>query len=429
VPDSDILRRGGDAVAWLDPPFGTGPRTPVLAPLVPDVAIVHADLCDPDGRAVFFPPYPDGHWGAKSAPRVIVTTERVVERGALREHAAFRQFPASKVVAVCAAPYGAHPYELLTANPDGGYATDSAALADYATALATVDGHRSWLAEHVLGRDEEGYRRLVGAARLAGLRERFVAGFAAGRAAPVEPGPPSIVEGVPAGRPLAELPPDDRIALVTARLIVAEVLERGATTLLVGNGLPHRASALARELLRRQGRSIELVIGTGTVEFDPRPADRPYQLGSAQWVTGALEAYRLGIGTTRSVAVLSTAQVDRAGNLNTTELVARRTTLAGSGGANDAATLADAVLVTSRYRRGRFVDTVDYVTCPGSTVDCLVSDFAVYRRSAAGALVPAAELVPGGAPAEGPQWTRSAGPVPVAPDADPDELSALAAVT
>jgi acyl CoA:acetate/3-ketoacid CoA transferase beta subunit len=210
---------------------------------------------------------------------------------------------------------------------------------------------------------------------------------------------------------------------------VAEVVHRDATTLLVGNGLPHLASAVARGLLHRQGRTVELVIGTGTVDFDPRPTDRAYQLGSAQWITGAVEAYRLGIGTTRSIAVLSTAQVDRFGNLNTTELTTGQLTLAGSGGANDAAALADTVIITSRYRRSRFVDDVDYVTCAGSTVDCLVTDFAVYRKTAAGVLEPVEALVPGGAPGEGPSWTRSAAPVPPAGEADADELAVLAEVT
>jgi glutaconate CoA-transferase subunit B len=90
-------------------------------------------------------------------------------------------------------------------------------------------------------------------------------------------------------------------------------------------------------------------------------------------------------GTGTSLALLSAAQVDRFGNLNSSFLghPPQQSLLAGSGGANDATSLANLLLVVARHRRGRFVSEVDYVMCPGNNVRCLVTDFGVLERNAA----------------------------------------------
>jgi glutaconate CoA-transferase, subunit B len=88
----------------------------------------------------------------------------------------------------------------------------------------------------------------------------------------------------------------------------------------------------------------------------------PY-LGDCLDVFGALQAGRV------DVAVLSAAQVDRHGNLNSTHIggtyAAPKLRLVGSGGAHDIASLVGRLVLVMPHDPRRFVDRVDFVTAPG----------------------------------------------------------------
>ena len=71
-------------------------------------------------------------------------------------------------------------------------------------------------------------------------------------------------------------------------------------------------------------------------------------------------------------------QIDKNGNINTSR-TADGSYLMGSGGANDAMN-AEEVLVTAAQSPDRFVDRVQYVTCPGEKVKTLVSDQGVFKK-------------------------------------------------
>lgn len=72
------------------------------------------------------------------------------------------------------------------------------------------------------------------------------------------------------------------------------------------------------------------------------------------------------------LAILGGAQIDKYGNLNSTVITGKegsyeqpRVRLAGSGGANDAASSAKRVLIAAQLREGRFVEKLDFLTSPG----------------------------------------------------------------
>src|SRR5262245_15834969 len=66
-----------DGFARVDTPFG---QVGLLAPLTPDVAILHAPMADRAGNVVLQPPMLEGVWGALAAQRgVIVTVEKIVD--------------------------------------------------------------------------------------------------------------------------------------------------------------------------------------------------------------------------------------------------------------------------------------------------------------------------------------------------------------
>lgn len=76
---------------------------------------------------------------------------------------------------------------------------------------------------------------------------------------------------------------------------------------------------------------------------------------------GLLQAGRVDLG------FIGGAEVDRHGNLNTTEVrdKGRTVRLPGSGGACDIACLAGRLVVVMKHERRRFVERVRYVTSPG----------------------------------------------------------------
>ncbi|MHB8764069.1 MAG: CoA-transferase subunit beta [Deferrisomatales bacterium] len=76
---------------------------------------------------------------------------------------------------------------------------------------------------------------------------------------------------------------------------------------------------------------------------------------------GLLQSGRVHLG------FIGGAEVDRYGNLNTTEVVdgGRVVRLPGSGGACDIASLAHRLVVVMRHERRRFVERVHHVTSPG----------------------------------------------------------------
>jgi hypothetical protein len=183
---------------------------------------------------------------------------------------------------------------------------------------------------------------------------------------------------------------------------------------------------------------VQLTAEIGLWGYEPTPADpfvlnhrnfpRSTMLDDAGLVLGALVG---GPGTT-TVACLGGAQVDRAGNVNSTRLEGRF--LVGSGGGNDAASVAVEAVVVALLTPERTPADCDYVTSPGRTVRALVTDLGVFeKRGDAGELVltavpsgetPLVERVAAARSACG--WDLEvAEPVRELPAPTPDEIGAL----
>ncbi len=137
-----------DAFALVDTPFGP---VGLLAPLVPDVALLHAPVADRQGNVALHPPLLEGVWGALAARRgAIVTVERVVDD--LRPWSHLVRIPAHRVLAVVECPMGAHPGGLYTGDlPVDGYGEDYEFWVEARAATrAGPDGYDAWIREWVL---------------------------------------------------------------------------------------------------------------------------------------------------------------------------------------------------------------------------------------------------------------------------------------
>jgi glutaconate CoA-transferase, subunit B len=137
----------------------------------------------------------------------------------------------------------------------------------------------------------------------------------------------------------------------------------------VGIGVPSLAAIAAK---RRHAPRAVLIYESGAIDADPPvpplSTGSPSVVANTAMVTSCLGVFSMLQRGRFDLGLLSAAQVDRFGNLNSTELArADRSPvrLVGSGGANDIAVLARATVILMPHDRRRFVERVDFATSPG----------------------------------------------------------------
>ena len=152
--------------------------------------------------------------------------------------------------------------------------------------------------------------------------------------------------------------------------VAAARLVKPGDILFAGTGLSMLAAALGRRLHRE-----EAVVFFETGGIDPALEELPLAVADPRVMTGAclnsglIEAFSImGHPKLKTVAFLGAAQIDPFGNLNSTvigEYHKPKVRLPGSGGACDASSLAERVIVFMQHEKRRFVKKLDYLTSPG----------------------------------------------------------------
>ncbi|WP_435177693.1 CoA-transferase [Actinacidiphila sp. bgisy145] len=398
----------------------------LLAPLRPDLTLLHGVLADEDGNIALVPPLGEGAWAAYAARRgVLASVERIVPREVLRALADRVVIPGQRVLGLCEAPLGAHPQSLRTGGLGGvqGYLDDYAFLTEIVESChgeqRGADWYRTWVAEPG---SHEGYLRRLGPSRRASLalpaREaadptaRGAAGgtddfavfeevaraeLAACRAAR-EPSTAAKAPSTPAPSPTA--PPvsapagadpadgaeptrQERLIVLGARAVADRVRAGGHDTLLAGIGASHMAAWLAAAQLRAGGHEVTVVAELGMCGFAPAEGDvflfslhhaeHSEMLAGIPEILGGMVA-----ANPRALGVLAAAEIDGSGAINTSRTRDGRW-LTGSGGANDIASTTDCVVIAPASPR-RYVTALTYRTSPGDRVREVVSDFGRFRR-------------------------------------------------
>jgi acyl CoA:acetate/3-ketoacid CoA transferase alpha subunit/acyl CoA:acetate/3-ketoacid CoA transferase beta subunit len=358
--------------ARVDSPFG---EVGLLAPLQPDVALMHAPLADRAGNVALHPPLLEGVWGALAARRgAIVTVEKIVDD--LRPWSHLVKIPAHRVLAVVEAPLGAHPGGLFAGGlPVAGYGEDYDFWVE-ARAATRGDGYDDWIRHWVLEVDtQEAYLERLGPERVSALRARAAAdSWRADEAAY----PPDL--DAPANR-------WERAAVFGARYLADRIVATSADAVLAGAGVANLSAWLGVRLAHARGSEVSLTAEIGLWGYDPVPAD-PFVLNhrnfpSATMLTDAhtvLGSLVGGAGTT-TIGCLGGAQIDRRGNINST-LVPGGAFLVGSGGGNDVASVAAECIVVATLNPTRTPPECGYVTSPGRAVRALVTDLGLLEKVA-----------------------------------------------
>lgn len=342
-------------------------ETLLIPALVPDVSIFHAPAADAAGNVLFSPPLMEDVWGALAASRgCIVTVEQIVDADFIRAHAHMTRIPASSVLAVVEAPLGAHPGGVLATGIDGiaSYVEDYAFWADIRVAAKDPASMDAWIDEWVSPGHDAYMKRL--APRVSSLRD---------------PPAPSYDE-VDASAPATAV---EWAIVAAARILAEQIRAAGHTAMLAGAGMANLAAWLASYDLAREGVAVDLVAEMGLVGYWPRPGE-PILFNQRNFPTCTMLtdidttlSVIIGGGRARSIGALGAAQVDRFGNINSTE-VPGEYLLMGSGGANDVITCATESVVICAQRPDRFVEQVPYITGPGARVSRVVSTQGVYAK-------------------------------------------------
>jgi acyl CoA:acetate/3-ketoacid CoA transferase beta subunit len=360
-----------EAYERVQTPFG---EVGLLAPLAPDVALLHAPVADRTGNVAIHPPLLENVWGALGARRgAIVTVEQVVDDLTPWSHLV--RIPAHRVLAVCEAPMGAHPGGLFTGSlPVDGYGEDYDFWVE-ARAATRRDDFDDWIRHWVHEVDsQEEYLARLGGERVAQMRAKAE--------------PDSWRADQAAHAPDLDAPPNrwELAAVWAARHLADRVAVIGADAVLAGAGVANLAAWLGVAKARATGSPVELAAEIGLWGYSPTPADpfvlnhrnfpRSTMLADASFVLGTLVG---GAGTT-TLACLGGAQVDRHGNVNST-LIPDGPFLVGSGGGNDVASVCAEAIVVALLARERTPPECGYITSPGRAVRALVTDLGTFEKT------------------------------------------------
>jgi acyl CoA:acetate/3-ketoacid CoA transferase alpha subunit/acyl CoA:acetate/3-ketoacid CoA transferase beta subunit len=361
-----------EAFEVVDSPFGP---VGLLAPLAPDVTLLHGAVADRAGNVALSEPLLEGVWGAWAARRgVVATVEAVVDD--LQGYGPRVRIPAHRVLAVVEAPFGAHPGGMYAPGlPVTSYGEDIPFWID--ARRGTREDIDAWAEHWVLEpKTHDDYLARLGDERLRWLR---------GRSDPESWHEDERAHPVPAVDDTTPVSTWERAAVHGARELRRVIEAHDAQAVLAGAGVANLSAWVAVDAARAAGSAVQLTAELGMLGYQPTPAD-PYifnhrtfpatpMLSDAPTVLGMVVG---GTGT-RTVACLGAAQVDCHGNLNST-LIPGGPFLVGSGGANDVASRAAACVVVALARPDRLVGDMGYVTSPGRNVASVVTERGVLRR-------------------------------------------------
>ncbi len=148
---------------------------------------------------------------------------------------------------------------------------------------------------------------------------------------------------------------------------------RDGDVLFVGIGVPSLSAMTAK---RHHAANSVLIYESGAVDSDPSvpplSTGSPSVVANTAMVTSCLGVFSMLQQGRFDLGMLSAAQVDRQGNLNSTVLgsyAKPKVRMVGSGGAHDIAVLAKEFIIMMPHDPRRFVQKVDFVTSPGRRPD------------------------------------------------------------
>jgi acyl CoA:acetate/3-ketoacid CoA transferase beta subunit len=381
LAETDLAKGKEGTLFTLNDPSCRDRNITLLKPLIPDIAIFHGVCADEKGNIVLSSPHGEGVWAAYAARRgVVASVERIVTADVMSAYSADCVIPSQRVLAICEAPRGAHPQSLASRGFAGieGYDDDYRFMQEASEACSETPRAKQWFDSWIAlaGGHEQYLAKLDARSDVSASYKQII--------------PPKRIQAAKE-KPSRSILPSQKEALIIlgARTIVEKVRvaqSRGTCydTLLAGVGSSHIAAWLAAEQLAAFGIPVKVVAEWGLYGMSAEPGDTylfsrsnarrcEASIGIAE-ILGGMVA-----GNSRCLGVLAAAEIDEMGDVNTSMLANGRW-ITGSGGGNDVASNADAIVIAMASPE-RYVRKVAYVTSPGRRILDVVSQFGVFTRS------------------------------------------------
>jgi acyl CoA:acetate/3-ketoacid CoA transferase beta subunit len=155
-----------------------------------------------------------------------------------------------------------------------------------------------------------------------------------------------------------------------------------------GIGISGLAGWCAYYFLKEENYHVDLI--AAGIGYEPCPGDplliSAANMATAKMISDSLDLHGVGAGgiNSRCLGVLGAGQIDKYGNINSTIIRSRKGDdiyLAGAGGGNDIASVAQEVVVVAVHRANRMVENVRYITCPGTRVNTLATNEGLYVKN------------------------------------------------
>ncbi len=345
---------------------------------------MHGWAADPMGN-VILPGPPRDAWAAKASRNgIIVCVEKLVGEDFIRNHSLLVKIPGCLVNAVCVAPRGAHPQNMSAQSlPEfEGYGLDYAFLKAFRKATEDADAYSRWVKDWILDcPSHDAYLNKLREWQAEDVKDS------------AKPQAPVNEKKVP-----ATAPADEKEATATeyaiiggARIIKDIILAHQYKSMFAGIGLSGLAGWCAYYFLKEQDYHVDLI--AAGIGYQPCPGDplliSAANMATAKMISDSLDLHGVGAGgiNSKCLGVLGAGQIDKNGNINSTIIRSRKGDdiyLAGAGGGNDIASVAQEVVVVALHRANRFVEKVRYITCPGTRVSTLATNEGLFVKNDSG---------------------------------------------
>jgi acyl CoA:acetate/3-ketoacid CoA transferase beta subunit/acyl CoA:acetate/3-ketoacid CoA transferase alpha subunit len=380
---STMAIQNKESFARIRNPFDSGNEVSVVKALKPDVSVVHGLAADCYGNTILMPPFGEDIYGALASRQgALVTVEKIVSTEVIRKYSHLVRLPSHLVSAVCEVPLGAHPNGINNQNiaEVENYSDDIDFFIDVRNAAKSDESLDRWIRDWVVDcKNQRQYLRKLGFNRINTLKGKTQADSWNYEL-------DCLIDDKFMSKPATDA---ERMVLVSAQTAIEKIQKFKYELVLAGAGLSNLAAWMVHHLLKTRGMNeIDLISEWGYGGYHPQPGN-PFLFNDANSRTCrfmsdvfiTLGSFLKLDGARRSLAMLGGAQIDKLGNINST-LIPPDSYVTGSGGANDVASGANEIIVTIHQSKGRFVDSVPYITSPGSRVTTVVSQLGVFEKPA-----------------------------------------------
>ena len=375
---SSIAESNTHEFRQIDDPFGSG-KVNLVGAARPDITIMHGHASDSYGNILTSGPAGESNWGALASKHgVVATVEKLVPTETVRKYSHRIAVPGHLVRAVAVVPYGSHPRGITNHDiPEvPTYFDDFDYLIELHKAFGNTETARKWIDQWVIScQTPEDYLSKLGAQRLLYLKGRASEGAWQ-----------DSVRHISHERVSSQEHNESEMMVVQASREIMRLVKRsGHKVILAGLGFSNLAAWLAGQRLNGDRYPVDLAAEFGFFGYAPPPGDPSiHKLDNVSTSTmisdalGILGVHSCGTNN-RCIAVLGAAQIDKWGNVNSTQIPGKAF-LVGSGGANDAATGARETVIVAPMSKDRFIEQLPYITYCGERVTTLVSNIGVMEK-------------------------------------------------